>query len=115
MDQSSIFSKSKKPLFQRIRQESEGQREHDELNIIMDSDASEHVVAIASYLSSMEKLLTMSVVLANGTKVKGTHKGIVRVDVEVNKLIPCRAYFIHTLKFKIIPCSRRDKFGVKAR
>lgn len=63
------------------RQESEGHRESDEPDTIMDSGVSEHVVTITRYLSDMGKIPAIPVELVDGTEVNAKHKGIVNVDV----------------------------------
>lgn len=95
----------------KTRQGSGTDREHDELDIVKDSGASEFCVAKERNLIGMEKIPAMPVEVADGTRVNATHQGIVTIHFEVGKSIPCRAYIIFTMNLSITSCARLDKYG----
>lgn len=93
------------------RWKSEGHREHDEVDIIVDIGASEPVVTNKKYLSDVKKIRALPINLADGTKVNATRKGNVYVGVVVRKSVPCRMYVILTVKVHIVSFSLVDKYG----
>lgn len=70
-------------------------------DVIIDSGASEHLIRDVGYLTEVERVPTIDVSLANGTKVQSTHRGMMKVKVAADQAVSCRAYYIPTMNLNI--------------